>query len=388
MNISRIKFIDKYLGTILCVILGFFTKRKHIETTELQSIGFIQLWGIGESITTLPTIKAAKEKFPKAKITVFCTTRVKSVFDDQPFVDNIEIISLNPFSILGYLFTYRRTYDLVIDFEEYLNISSLIAFSLGKQRIGYGNQKRSKLYHWKIPYNDRQHVAQTHMDLLQGIGIKKTVQGLEPVTVSPESKKAVEHILHAKGMYQHKLIGIAPGAAESSKSRMWPLTRFASLAQWILEHYDAPLALIGNAQEKKICEELITLITEDQRKKIINLAGTTNIQEAYALIQRLDLLVSNDSGPMHIGACLGVKTIGLFGPNLPKRFEGLGKHSINIYKGESCKYSPCINVHKGQVPECLWGKQHKNYIMCMKNIEAKDVELAVVQLMPFEKKKA
>ena len=81
------------------------------------------------------------------------------------------------------------------------------------------------------------------------------------------------------------------------------------------------------------------------------------------------MLISNDTGPMHIAAAQGVKTIGLFGPNLPIRWGPFGKWNIAVYKKGVCSYSPCINVHKGEVPECRFGEDNK----CMKAIKVEDV---------------
>ena len=76
---------------------------------------------------------------------------------------------------------------------------------------------------------------------------------------------------------------------------------------------------------------------------------------------------------MHIAAAQGTKTIGLFGPNIPERFGPYGKGNVSIYKKYSCKFSPCINVHKGQVPDCLYAKNSNDYQKCMKAITIDEV---------------
>ena len=101
----------------------------------------------------------------------------------------------------------------------------------------------------------------------------------------------------------------------------------------------------------------------------MNLAGKMSLREFFAFIEKCNLVVSNDTGVMHIAAAQGVKTIGLFGPNLPVRWGPFGKGNISLYKGEVCKFSPCINVHKGEVPECRFGDDNK----CMKEINVEDV---------------
>jgi len=380
MSVQSIKFADKYFGTFICFILGLFTRKKNVSDKS-NKVCFIQLWGVGETITTLPAIRYFNEKYPKKEITIICTERVRCVYEGKDYISRIESLPLDVFGILVFVFKDYNKFGLAVDFEEYLNISSISAWFIAKERIGYKSGVRSRLYNWNIAYNDRQHISKTHMDLLSAFGIKKEVKVLDKVHIPEVSKKSVKDILKANEIENHLLIGLAPGAAESSKSRMWPVERFAHIAEWLIERYDAKIILIGNDMEKDLCDELCEIVDESKRKYVVNLAGKTSIQEAFALIEKLDLLISNDSGPMHIGSSLGIKTIGLFGPNLPVRFGAIGERSINIYRGYICKYSPCINVHKGQVPECLWGKDHKNHVMCMKNITLFDVRKAVTKLL-------
>ena len=106
-------------------------------------------------------------------------------------------------------------------------------------------------------------------------------------------------------------------------------------------------------------------------KNIYNFAGKFTLRQTFYLISKCNVFIGNDSGPMHIAAAQGVKTIGLFGPNLPLRFAPLNKKSISLYKKMPC--SPCINVHKGQVPECIYSKDSKDFQKCMKAIKAEDV---------------
>ena len=93
----------------------------------------------------------------------------------------------------------------------------------------------------------------------------------------------------------------------------------------------------------------------------------------FYLIEKCNLFVGNDSGPMHIAAAQKVKTVGLFGPNLPERFWPYGKGILLFTRAIIAYFSPCINVHKGQVPDCLFSKNSTDYQKCMKNIKVEDV---------------
>jgi heptosyltransferase-2 len=364
-SVNLIKFLDRYIGFLSCLILSLnkLFPKKNIET---KSILLIQLWGLGESILTLPAIKTLREKYPKSKIDILVTDRNKDIYFNNKNLDNIRVISLNPFAIKWFMSKNFRTYDLVIDMEEYLNISSIIAFSLGKNRIGYAHGVRSLLYTKTVPYNDKQHVVYTFLDLLKPLGIKKTVDKLPQLNYSRIDKKNVDRLLKKYNINKKNLlVGFGVGAAESAKSRMWPKERFADIANQLIKKYNAKIILIGNKGEKNYIDDLQDLI--ENRNNSFNTAGLINVREMFYLIGKCKLFIGNDSGPMHVAAAQGVKTIGLFGCNLPVRFAPFGKKNHSIYKKNNQK--ACINVHKGQVGECRHGIENA----CVKKIQVDDV---------------
>ena len=256
--------------------------------------------------------------------------------------------------------------------EEYLNISSIMSFSLGKNRIGYNHGVRSLLYTKTIPYNDKQHVVYTFLDLLKPLNIKLNVDKLTKLNYSSNNKKNIDNLLKKFNIGKKDfLVGFGVGAAESAKSRIWPLNNYAELCNNILINKKNKIIFIGDKDEDELIKKIQNGIKEKNRT--FNTAGLFNLNELFYLIEKCNLFIGNDAGPMHIAAAQDVKTIGLFGPNLPVRFGPYGKKNVSIYKGHNCQYSPCINVHKGQVPDCLYPKNSKDYQKCMKNIKVRDV---------------
>lgn len=348
----------------MCGILLVFKRRK--EFKEPNTILVIQLWGVGETILTLPAIKALKNKFGKAKITVLTTKGVKDVFYNNKDVEHVEVLGLTPFSILKFINKNCKKYDLVVDFEEYLNTSSIISFFTGKYSVGFGHKVRSGLYSKKIAYNDRQHAVATFGDLAGLVGAGFHAKELVKLNYSKDDKKFVDNLFKQHGITKKDfVVGIGAGTAESAKSRAWPKERFAELGDKLAEKYNAKIIFVGNKNEVK----LINKIKDLMKNKAVNFAGETSLRQLVCLIERCNLFVSNDAGPMHIAAAQRVKTIGLFGPNLPERFGPYGSGNIGIYRGAEC--SPCVNVHKGQIPECKW--KGEDYQKCMKQISAGDV---------------
>lgn len=355
-SIMIIKFLDKVVGSVICIILSIFSKEK--SANKSKKILFIQLWGIGESILTLPSIEAIRRKFKYSDISVLATHRNKEVYNSSKV--NILTIDLNPISILKFIINNFKKFDIVIDFEEYLNISSIISFFTGKHRVGFSHNIRGKTYNQTVNYNDKIHCSKTFLKLVE---VFNASYDKIPKIKYKESNKV-------NNLLKEKNIGIVPGAAESAKSRMWPKERYIEL----IRNLKGNIILIGSDKEKGLLNE-IELATST-----INTAGKLSLNELFHLIDKLDLLISNDTGPLHIASAMGTKTIGLFGPNTPIRFGPLTKGSISIYK-PACKYSPCINVHKGEVPDCLKiMKDINEYQKCMKQIKVDDVLKVIKKL--------
>jgi len=374
-----IKFIDKYVGSLICNFLGLFRSEKY-KKIDAEKILVVQLWGIGETILALPAIEALRNKFPKAELNVLATPRNRDIFFGNKNIDNIIAIKLNPFSTLNFILKNIKKYDLVIDMEEYLNVSAIISFFSGRRIIGYSHNARAKLYTDKIKYNDRQHAAQTFLDLARLLGVAYEISKLPSLSFSKNDKNFVDRFLKNNGIKRNDfVVCVAPGAAESAKARMWPYERYAWLCDEIISKHNAKIIFVGNLNEFELIENIQKNI--ENKNKTINSAGKITLKQLFYLIKKSDLFIGNDAGPMHIAAAQGVKTLGLFGPNLPTRFGPYGKGNIGLYKGYNCEFSPCINVHKGQVPDCLYPKNSNDYQKCMKNISIDDVLKEVEKLV-------
>ena len=210
------------------------------------------------------------------------------------------------------------------------------------------------------------------MDLVRAFYINYEFNELPKLNFSKNDKRIADRFLKDNNIKANDfVVCIAPGAAESAKSRMWPFNNYAELCDEIIDKYNSKIIFTGDINEIDLVESIQKRM--DNKGKTINAAGKVTLNQLFYLIGKSDLFIGNDSGPLHIAAAQGVKTIGLFGPNLPVRFGPYGKKNIGLYKGYNCEFSPCINVHKGQVPDCLYPRDSNDYQKCMKNISVNDV---------------
>ncbi len=363
--------IDKYIGGLLCILFGIISKLFFfIKHKKSNKILVIRLWAVGEAILTLPMIHVLRKKFPKAEITVLCRERVKDVFYGNKDIDDLLIFE--PGNFLALLKNIRH-FDVSFDTEPFFRLSALLSLFFSARRIGFSGSIRSLLYTDKVKFNDRQHEVLTFLDLSKELGAYYKPKELIPLNYSEDDRKIVEKVLKENKISKNDfVIGITPGAAESARFRMWAKERFAELADILVEKYNAKIVFVGAKSDESVIKGVQGLM----KKHSISIAGKTNLRQTFYLVKKCRIFISNDTGPMHIAAAQGVKTIGLFGPNLPDRFAPYGPKNISVYKKVEC--SPCINVHLGQVPkEC---KRKKNKYLCMNLIQVKDVLEAVERL--------
>lgn len=359
--ITLLRIIDANIGALLCWILGFFSF-KNLQKKP-RKILIVRLWTLGESILTLPMIEILQKKFPGAQIEVLVLAKsAAAVF--KPFNFIKKIIRIEVKTLFG-IFCSLRKYDLVVDTEPYFKLSALLTFWLGKMRLGFDNGIRANLYNYKRKYNDQIHAAENYVELLKAIGISEKISCLVSFPRNENAAAKVKTFLKENALSQKKIIAIHAGTAGTATHRAWPRDRFAQVIDMLAHKFsEAVFLLNGAANERELNEDIRqnSLYTS----RVYNIAGKFSLPELFELSRHLALFISNDTGPMHVAAAQRVRTIGLFGPNLPQRFGPFpAKKNASIYHGSSC--SPCINVHKGSFENCPCAG------MCMKRIEPREV---------------
>ncbi len=363
------RFLDRVGGNVLANVLAPFKSRERDGSSKNRSpknILVINLWGMGDAVLTLPLIAEIKRRFPSAQLDVLATKRVDKVYAGVNYINKILLLEDRK------TFRYRRKYDLVFDTEHYLNSSALAAFYLGKETIGYAHGQRAKLYTHTVEYNDAQHIVATYFDLLRVLFPEvKNPEKLVRLPYSDEDKKSVTGLLRNNDIREDDfVVGFCVSAAESAPSRRWPKEKFAALADELVENYQARIVFVSGPNDFAENQAVFELMKHNSRA--LNPAKEMNVKRTFALVEQCKLFISNDTGPMHVAAAQGVPTVGLFCPNTPVRYGPYGSGNISVYK--PVLSGPCINVHKGVVPDCE-GHNH------MSTIELEDVLEAVENVL-------
>lgn len=380
MRRKTIRFINRHFGSSALKLFWALDKIKNAlfywrnyntqERPECKNILAIKIVGLGDTILMLPALKWLKDSYNCSKLYVLATPLSAGLLKDQPCIDEIIIYDIfgkhkGLIGLVKIIFELRRkNIDIVIDYEQHIKLVTIASYLTGaKRRIGFNTpeNRRDYLLTSSIPFDDCKHMVEAFNDLIVPLGFVGKTRRLEKVYTSNEDKQYVSQWLKEKGITQDDVVvGIHAGSGKTAISRRWPKERFAELADMLVRRISAQVILTGSPDEMDLLNNIAQLMTY----RPIIAAGYFTIKQLAVLIERFDLLISNDTGPMHIGPAMGTTTIGLFGPQEPIRYKPFGDHHIALYKKMPC--SPCINVHYGQVPQCKTPK-------CMELITVNDV---------------
>jgi ADP-heptose:LPS heptosyltransferase len=170
------------------------------------------------------------------------------------------------------------------------------------------------------------------------------------------------------------LVILHPGSGDNFPGRRWPTRRFGLVARRLVDA-GAVVAVTGGRGEAALARE----VAEAAERDVWDLSGRLDLRELVALLARARVLVSNDSGPVHLASALGVPVVALFGPNSPALYGPLSEGSVSFYDAPPC--SPCITNFNYKTSRC------RNPV-CIAAIEVEDVARAALSLLATRRAEA
>jgi heptosyltransferase II len=355
LKVRLLKSFDRLIGTVLVHLLP----KPHAKPIfEPRRILFIRPGGIGDAVFLIPVIQAMKERFPESRISVLAEKRNAAIFSFCRAVDRTFRYD-SPRELLEVL---NGTYDVVLDTEQWHRLSAVIAWLSGAPvLIGFATNQRKRLFTHPVSYSHDAHEDDSFFSLLEPFGIPGAPGGIEPFLAIAEGA-----LVSATGKLgdsaNHPFIAFFPGA--SIPERRWGAEKFRDLAVR-LHGRGLPVVVVGGTGD----EEAGEAITEGGLGR--NLAGKTSLAETASVLTRSLLLVTGDSGVLHIAVALGVPTVSLFGPGIARKWAPRGENHIVLNRHLIC--SPCTRF--GYTPRCSFGAR------CLVELDVPEVEEAVVKLL-------
>lgn len=283
--------------------------KKNIDFERIRRILIVRLAPLGETILMTPVIRAMRQAFPDAHIACMIDSIRTDLVRANPNLDEvIPYKSSIPKLIYGIA---RRSFQLAVILQPTFRLV-LHTFLAGiPYRVGFEtNSGGRRLLHLAVPNNTNQHETARYLDVVRALGIEPKSDEPEVFVDQKSQAWASEFLRDAKINGDSLVIGLNPGSGTTY--RRWPVERFAEVGNWLQVEYNAQLIILGGPREADLPLELAALI--NGRTTVIT--DTTPMQLA-AIIQKCDLFVSNDTGPMHLSTALKTTTVALFGASNP-----------------------------------------------------------------------
>jgi heptosyltransferase-2 len=300
---------------------------------------------LGDLVMSLPAVRAVRDAFPRAHLSVMVKGDLAGFFDGAGWID--EVI---PFAIAPGLQGWRsrwclarqlrcRRFDLAVILPRSFDAALLPALAGIPHRAGSISDARGWLLTHKarlVTHDPNEHQANVYLRMLKAtLGIEGHLEE-QQVDVAPLHLERMQAWLqkHRKRSAS-PLIALAPAAAYGP-AKEWPASDYAALIDDLAARFDAEAVLVGSPAERAKCET----VTAASRHGALVAAGDTSIGQAIALLALCDGFAGNDSGSMHVAAALGVPTVGIFGSTNPVRTGPLGPCTAVLYERLDC--SPCL----------------------------------------------
>lgn len=350
----------------------------------------INPFGIGDVLFTTLILRAIKDNQPDSFIGYWCNERVADILKNNPRIDKLFALSRGDlkrvyhksmakgvYKFLNLVYEIKREgFDVSLDVSLDHRYGLISKLSGIKKRIGFNYKRRGLFLTDKIDitgYQDK-HIVEYYLELLKLLNISAQDNRLE-LFIPEEDKKTADNLLKSIGIRNGDLVvGIAAGAGaswgEDAAIKHWPAIKYAQLADNLINDLNAKILLLGDECDRVIADTIVNKMN----KKPIDLVGKTRLEELAAIINCLNILITNDGGPLHIAVALHKKTLSFFGPVDPLVYGPYppdGNRHFVLNRTLNC--APC---YKGfHLNPCLRNKE------CLEKIEVKDALEAVKKLV-------
>ncbi len=363
---------DLLIGLPLCVVAfvaglplrALRRARRPLRREQpVRRILVIKFLGLGSVLLATPLLRRLHEAWPDARITFLTFPSNAELVARLSCVD--EVIVVPRHSLAGVLFSVpavlwrlrRRRLDLVLDLEFYSRLSNLVSWASGaRRRVGFFVRARwrGSLLTDPVYFNPTLPFGRAVLALLKPLGVEggDSTRLVAPQVSAGEAAEARLRLAELGVPSEGGIVVVNVNASDLCEERRWPGERYARL----VERFNADVAtverfvFIGAAPEAAAVRSVLAQVSEDCRPLCLDLSGRTNLVELIVLLQRAALVVTNDSGPVHLAAALGVPTVSLYGPETPALYGPVGGEHLVFYSGHWC--SPCLSVYNAKIAMC------------------------------------
>ena len=283
---------------------------------------------LGDVVLSLPAVRDVRRAYPNARISVVARPSVAPFYEAVPEIDAV----LEAQGLVREIRVLSGGFDLAILLTNSIGTALFATMAGVPDRWGYATEGRGLLLTRRAPVpRSVRGRSQVHYyrAMLAAMGLP-TSDALDMSITAPSAWRDAGRGLIGPGRF----FGVAPGAAKGS-AKQWPPERFAAAADRLSEELAARAVLLGSSADAAAA----VAVTRAMKTPSMDLCGKTDLRAFVGVVSCLDALVANDSGAMHLGASLGIPTVGVFGPTNPDETHPVGSKASYVRGVAEC--SPC-----------------------------------------------
>jgi len=340
------------------------------KNRKTEKILVVSTSWLGDAIITLPTLQGLRTLFPEAHIAILAKDTIADIFKTVDTVDEIIPFQkgkglrkvrriLKTAALLG-----KKKFDRAIIFPRSLGSALTCFLARIPKRIGFAANGRSLLLTEAIERDSEilsKHQVHYYKKLLKTMGTPVCPE-LPSIQVPEKNRSWARDFLGGnRDASRPFLVGINPGATYG-EAKQWLPERYGALAKRLFQNSGCDIIIFGDQQSGPLAEK----INRGLENRGIDVTGKTDILQLAALLRACDLLVTNDTGPMHVACALETPVVAIYGSTNPKTTSPLGPDAVMVKKDLPC--SPCM---QRICPE--------GHHLCMKNVSVDEVEQAVLK---------
>lgn len=334
--------------------------RRRVRPAAAQRILLVRLERIGDLLMTLPAIADVRAAAPEADIDLVVGSWNESLAHAIPGLTRVlrldaawlargqEGAGLAALSRSA-LSWRRHRYDLAINFEPDIRSNLLVALSGARWTAGYRSAGGGPLLDEALDYRPTEHTVDNAQRLVQAVLGTRTHAGGGRLIV-PEASRTQAAALLAGRPRPFVAMHVAGGRPV----KQWDPERFAAVARALVEGRGATIVLTGGTADRELIQSVRSSLPSD---RVIDASASADIMVAAAILEQCDLMVTGDTGPMHLAAAVGTPIVAVFGPSDPRRYAPRGPSDRVVRVDLPC--APCNRIRlpparcTGHTPDCL-----------------------------------
>ena len=306
---------------------------------RIDRILVIKLRAIGDVLLSTVVLKSLRDAFPQSAIDFLTENASREVLAGNPWVNSIVSYNSTAMGSLSLVAEVRRgRYDLVIDLFGNPR-SAVVTYASGARwRVGYRFGWRQYCYNIVVePRGGEVHNTEFNLDALRAIGVPVT-ESAAYFPVDEGSKRFAGEFFAEKKLTDAFVVALNPGGGWRAKR--WGIRQLAEFADLIVNRHGARVVIVWGPGEREGAEQVRSLM-----KSAADLIPPANLKQLGAILRLTSVLVTNDSGPMHIAATLGTPVVAIFGPTRPQLQGPVGSDAEVIQNRKllclGCNFTEC-----------------------------------------------